>query len=144
VKSDLSTNFLYRLSASFENKLNESLEELDEIIMIRQKKLQLYNRLLDFNNDLIVDYHYSSQAVPWRKNIFVPKSFKNKIVNRLLNHNIPVSDWYPVVADMFGDENLYVNAKVIEDTILNFPLLISDEEIYRISNTVNSIVKIMN
>ena len=67
---------------------------------------------------------------------------KRKIINELLCDNVPVSDWYPVVTPIFGeDKNNYPNTYCIEQKILNFPLLIDDYEIQRICECINRVLE---
>ena len=143
INSDLSSNYLYRLPVSFEKKIWESIDSLDKIIAERRYKINIYSDSIRFNIESINDYSFSRHSVPWRMNVFVDKSIRSECIRQLLARQIPVSDWYPVVAILFGDSNNYPNANVIEKTILNFPLLIPDEQIRYISNELNQIIEVV-
>lgn len=144
VKSDLSSNYLYRLSGSFEENLYEELENLEDIISTRRRKLKLYDDIIRFDNISLRNYKFRAGSVPWRKNIFIDSALRSKFVQKLLLENIPVSDWYPVVSKLFDDNRNYPNALKMEQEILNFPLLISDEEVIHIANTINDILNTMS
>lgn len=138
VNDDLSENFLYKISPSFESLMLAQIEQLPSVIEERRRKLGLYNQYLRFDNELICDYSFYEKAVPWRKNITVDPSCRKDLVDHLLAEHIPVSDWYPDVSGLFGDDGNYPCVKHMEKRILNFPLLIPDSEIEYISKTINA------
>lgn len=143
VNEDLSGNYLYRIDSSFEKILLARINQLPTVIEERRYKLELYNQYLRFDHKLISDYAFSEKAVPWRKNIMVNPVCKTNLVNHLLEKQIPVSDWYPDVSSLFGDDGVYPSVKYMEKQILNFPLLIPDSEIEYISKTINSYLMCM-
>ncbi len=137
VHSDLRDNFLYRTSDEFSDTLIRSLSGLDKIISDRRRASNLYDRYLRYDGNDLSAYRFAEGAVPWRKNIFVRPDKRDGIVKRLLDKNIPVSDWYPSVGVLFDDYTVYPNVSAMERTVLNFPLLVSDEEIRDIADAVN-------
>lgn len=138
VNDDLYDNFLYKISPSFESLMLAQIKQLSSVIEERRHKLELYNQYLRFDNDQISDYSFSEKAVPWRKNIMVDPSYRKDLIDHLLDKHIPVSDWYPDVSVLFGDDRDYPCIKHMEKRILNFPLLIPDSEIIYISKTINA------
>lgn len=124
-------NFLFRLDdEKIEIVLNE-LNTLDEVIRIRDYKYSLYKEKLMNNYEI---YSFNEHSVPWRFNLFI--NDKDYFVEYCLKHNLPVSDWYPCVTPIFGDEKIYNEALWHEKHIVNFPLMISDSEIFNICNIV--------
>ena len=145
VNSDLSENFLYRLPDSFATEMIVQISsKLNDIINLRRRNNNLYDRLINFDQQNILNYYFVDGSVPWRKNIFVNKKWKHQFIKHLLDIHISVSDWYPVVSCLFNDTTKYENAQTMEDTILNFPLLLSDEEIYQIAHAINITIEKLN
>ena len=140
VKSDLFDNFIYRIDDSMSERIKNSVNDLEHIIIERRKKADLYNQLIKYN-DNIFRYHFDNGAVPWRQNVFVRPEIREKLISYLLEQGVPVSDWYPVITTMFDDNTVYPNAEKMEKMILNFPLLIPDEEIASICEHVNLAVE---
>lgn len=135
------SNYIYRLSPQLEGSLLEVAEKsILDIIERRETALRLYDELLEYN-DILLDYSFEKGAVPWRKNIYIYSSYRSIVVKELLKQNIPVSDWYPVIANLFGDNAKYPNAKSIEKSILNFPLMLDKTEIRRICEILNDVVR---
>lgn len=137
VHSDLRDNFLYRTSDEFSDTVIRSLSGLDKIISERRRASSLYDSYLRYDGSNLSAYPFADGAVPWRKNIFVRPEKRNEIVKRLLDKKIPVSDWYPSINIFFDDYTVYPQTAAMEQTILNFPLLISDDEIRNIADAVN-------
>lgn len=79
--------------------------------------------------------------MPWRFNVLVSQKIRPILVKKLLNSNVPVSDWYPVVTDLFSDNKYYNGGTQFQKTILNFPLLCSDEKIKNFAFIFNKIVE---
>ena len=69
--------------------------------------------------------------------MLVQQEEKDRFVQYLLENKVPVSDWYPVVVTIFGEENVYENATLLENKIINFPLLIGENKIREICGVVN-------
>lgn len=134
--NNIKNMFLFRIDKSFEEKVISSIENIEIEILKRKEAFQEYEILLKFNK-YMKRYHYLDGAVPWRYNILVEKNIKMKLIKFLLEKKVPVSDWYPVVTEMFGDEGVYINAKKMEDRIINFPLILSKKEIEIIAYNVN-------
>ena len=51
------------------------------------------------------------------------------MADALLAAGIPVSDWYPMMTELFGDTRVYPTANALGSEILNVPLDLSDDEI---------------
>lgn len=128
--------YLYRISCDFELEMERSLENFESVVERRRNETQLYRSLLKFNPDMC-EYIFLKGASPWRYNILVEPERRKPLIAYLLSNNVPVSDWYPVVTDIFFDEKEYPNAKFMEKRILNFPLITTEDEIVRICGIVN-------
>lgn len=119
--------FLHRISAEDSERIKVQLNVLPEIIKKRRECQQRYEKNLENAN--IEIYNYSSGAVPWRFNFFVDEANRKKIIYECLKNQLPISDWYPCVTNMFGvPTESFVGAKKHENTVLNFPIPISDTE----------------
>lgn len=128
--------FIYK-DLEIQSKVLQGLCQLDDICQLRKKKCKLYDQLIP-DNPLINKYHYSISAVPWRYNLFVRDDHHRKLIDYLLLHEIPVSDWYPNVTPVFGLKKHFEGVDHIEERIINFPLLIEDEKIMHIAETIKS------
>ena len=69
------------------------------------------------------------------------KSAKSAIIHRCLENHLPVSDWYPKVTPIFGDHQSYPGAELHETQIINFPLLIPDQQIKQICQIINEVLE---
>ena len=70
-------------------------------------------------------FPYTEGAVPWRFSFFVEPQMHKPIIDACLAAGVPISDWYPSVAPMFGDagqellnrlRNFISSVKHIDDT----------------------------
>lgn len=138
LKCNLKHLYLYQ-DHRFDNSVREIDDRLDEAIRTRRKNQKRYEELIRFSDYI---FQFKEGSVPWRFCMLVPSERKRKIINELLCDNVPVSDWYPVVTPIFGeDKNNYPNTYCIEQKILNFPLLIDDYEIQRICECINRVLE---
>ncbi len=123
-------DFVFRIDQSHGQWLYNQLGGLNEVIFQRRQKAHIYDHALaDLQS---IHYPYEVGAVPWRYNILVRnKNARKLIITHCLEAHLPVSDWYPNVTPMFGVDKR-PKAAIHEQWILNFPLLISDEQIQKI------------
>lgn len=128
--------FLYNVKEEFKEDIVKSISNLDEIIKTRKMKNKIYKENLKINKFVNI-FKNVENGVPWRFNILVESCIKKNIVKYLLENNVPVSDWYPSVAPIFGVSNIFINTNKMENEILNFPLMIEDNEIIKICNIFN-------
>jgi len=132
-----SDNFLYQLSYTQVKETFFEFKEWTSVVNMRIKRVEQYKKNLRFN-DLFIDYKFNEGAVPWRYNVFVSKKIRTSLIQFLLEKNVPVSDWYPCVVNMFGEnEEDYPVAREFGAEILNFPLMVSESEINRICGIIN-------
>ena len=132
---NLKEMFIYRCPG-IDRQIQKAMLNLESIIALRkcnQKKYESWIHQTDFYEN----YSFHEGAVPWRFCLLVSEEKKQEMVDKLLEQNVPVSDWYPVVTSIFGCNNEYPGAKTMERKIINFPLLIGEEEIQRICDCVN-------
>ncbi len=129
--------FLYRADTELEKDIYSSISKLDSIIKERRKCADLYDTLL-IENQYFKKYKFSSGAVPWRYNILIEKDTHDKLIKYLLENDAFVSDWYPCVTNIFFNDQKFINAKIHENTILNFPIPYSEEGIRHICSLINS------
>lgn len=127
--------FIHRVDNIAEMITNELLR-LPEVVCKRKAEWELYYRLLN-TNDRFKIYSYEEGAVPWRFNLFISPDQRDRFVAYLLEKMVPVSDWYPVVVSIFGEEKTYANASEFESQIINFPLLIGENKIKWICKVLN-------
>ena len=126
----------YYLSITEEEKTQvfECIDQLDRIVSERKRQHKLYLDALRIPEACY--YPFQPDSVPWRFNLLCMEGRK-ELINYCLKRNLPVSDWYPRVTPIFGDSDRYPGAYRHEKRILNFPLLISDDEIKEICSCVN-------
>lgn len=129
--------FVHKMNISDELFLDE-MNKLQSVIDQRRSEASLYSHLLS-KNPYVMDYHFEKGAVPWRYCFFVPPKEKKSVVEYLLDKNVPVSDWYPDVTKIFGYAERFKGVVEMESRILNLPLMIGEEKIRSICNTMNKI-----
>ena len=66
---------------------------------------------------------------------------RQKLIDSCLQQELPISDWYPSVQPMFGDQTELYGIQWHENHILNFPLLVSEDIIDEICKTIISCTK---
>ena len=97
---------------AFDEKIANIASALEESIENRLANYKYYSQAID-NKDII--YRFYEGSVPWRFNIMVPASIRRTVVEKLLEQNIPVSDWYPVVTPIFSvDKERFTGALEME------------------------------
>ena len=118
--------YLFSLPETEKTALREKLRGLAPVIRERRQALAYYaDRLRDTD---LTFYPYEKNSVPWRFNLLAEPEKRRRIIDLCLSRGLPVSDWYPRVTPLFGDAGDYPGALWHETHILNFPLLISDEQ----------------
>ena len=132
---NLRSVFIHRVN-HMEQRIKEEIVRLPDIIKARKREWQYYDQFLRKSSFFDV-YTYMDDGVPWRFNLLVQQEEKDPFVQYLLEKKVPVSDWYPVVVTLFGEENVYENATLLENRIINFPLLIGENKIREICGVVN-------
>lgn len=137
LRNNLRDVFLYRYP-EIGSEIKEAICGLSETVNLRRRKMALYQKLIQ-ENDILRIYKFHDGAVPWRFNLLVSEDFKQYFIDELLKQKVPVSDWYPSVTPIFGNQGNYKNTKIMENQIVNFPLLIDDDEIKRICDCINRI-----
>ena len=128
--------FIYRMNYN-ENELYDILRNLDRVVTQRRQEMLLYRDSIIQCSSFSV-YQYSVEAVPWRFSLLVAREHRKSFIQYLLDKGVPVSDWYPVVTPIFGIENQYEAATEMEREIVNFPLMIGNEKVLKISEYINS------
>ena len=117
---NLRDGFLFRLSDEQMMRLLDGLKGLDSSIAWRRNGLQDYERCLmecSFQR-----YEYVNGAVPWRMNLYVEPDLRKRLIAKMLECGLPVSDWYPRVTPFFSDIGVYPGAQWHEKHIVNFPI----------------------
>ena len=126
--------FLHKLDPRKKDWLVRQLDQLPEIIRKRRVAQARYAAALSVLP--AAPYPYENGAVPWRFNLFLEPKERGRVIAECLSRGLPVSDWYPQVTPMFQYGGDFPGARWHETHILNFPLLLSEQEIDRICETV--------
>lgn len=135
LKNHLRTVYIHN-EPGIDERIKAVLGKLEEVVSKRRAAVDIYVKNL--RTDLGFEiYPFSEGAVPWRFSLLVNTEVRRKMIDYLLEHNIPVSDWYPVVTPIFGEENKFYGASALGDRIINFPLMLEEEEIQEICWWVN-------
>lgn len=127
-------DFLHRISQEKKQWLFSQTEQLPQVIQARRNALRHYEKNLRGSSVRL--YPYSEMATPWRFNIFLEGDARRELIRSCLEKSLPVSDWYPRVTNLFDCEADFPGARKHEQQILNFPLLITGDEIDRICNEI--------
>jgi len=134
----LKPSYTFSLSAKEKQKiLDIIINDLDDVIRERKRKYSIYYDLLNCKDCI---YEFDQDAVPWRFNLIIGEERK-KLIDYCLERKVPVSDWYPLVTPIFRNKEHFEGAEWHEKHIVNFPILISDEQIFNICKTINSFYK---
>lgn len=126
-------NFLFKIDIDEKRMILNSIEKLDNVISLRREQYKLYKKMLEPKYHV---YNYENGAVPWRFNILI-ESYRDDFVKYCLDNLLPISDWYPCVTDIFGIDKEFKSAKWHGEHIINFPLMICEDEIIRICEVLN-------
>lgn len=128
--------FLYKVDKNFEQKIEEAVVDFEKVVSKRRTQVDLYKKSIKFNED-VKEYVFEKNASPWRFNVLVEPTIRKQLISYLLKNNIPVSDWYPNVTDIFFSTKNFDGVNFMENRILNFPLMINEEQIKHICETFN-------
>ena len=98
------------------------------------RRRRAYDRWVNMFRELVCDagveiYRYHPTGIPWRFSFFIEAGRRQRVADALLAAGIPVSDWYPMMTELFGDTRVYPTANALGSEILNVPLDLSDDEI---------------
>ena len=133
IREALRSSYIFSISLVQKEQVLESIAGLDFVIKQRRAKYELYCDKLSPLKQLF--YNYSNNAVPWRFNILLDDN-REEFISFCLKKGVPISDWYPKVTPVFGIEEEFSGASWHQEHILNFPIMIDDEEIDMICSTV--------
>jgi len=135
----LKRQFLYRITD------DGLLRQIDNCFSILTNESDAVRRKYDlFINNLpaYLIYNYSEGSFPWRFSILVDDAIiRKKIIEKLLSEKLFVSDWYPCIANAFGDNTNYPNARRMEREILNFSLRETEEDILKSCAIINTVLQ---
>lgn len=135
IQNHLQNMFLFRLSDVQISQIESKIKELPDVIRQRRKCLEQYREKLGCPEHAAL-FHYEEGAVPWRFNIFVDKNMRRPLIEVLLAKHMPVSDWYPCVAPIFGNTGSFPNTECFSDRVLNFPIPLEESEIKDICDVI--------
>lgn len=130
--------FLFRIDFEEAKKIKDSLGGLSDIIEQRRAENSLYSELLG-DISWIKQYNRSAGSVPWRFCFFVGEELRTELIGFMLERSLPVSDWYPIVTDIFGsaDKAAFPNTRIFEKQILNLPLMTGKDRIKQICGVIH-------
>lgn len=156
--------FIYRLDEEGERTVRRALTVADEIADAKRRLFRSCKQLWEQNwqnwgrgqsvdSEIDIEkrekrgrgqsvgfrvFPYTEGAVPWRFSFFVEPQMHKPIIDACLAAGVPISDWYPSVAPMFGDAGDYPGAQSMEASILNLPL--NDDAL---SSTIPEVIAIV-
>lgn len=138
LRNNMKHLFVFRSSETENERIKECLNGLSNVIHQRRLENRLFSALLS-DISWIRQYRYSEGSVPWRFCFFVSEELRSNLISFLLDRSMPVSDWYPVVTEIFGEEDhkAFPNAYSFEKCILNLPLLIGEDRIRQICSAIH-------
>jgi len=142
-QSDFRELFLFRSRPEWQDKINSAVvSRLDAEIQLRIDHAQIYHQAIEWNNvhDLR-EYKYVTGAVPWRYSLLLAPERRHLFIKTLLGAHIPVSDWYPTITELFANEEVFPNAEHMGNSIVNFPLTVSEKKIQEIGRTISKIMR---
>ena len=129
--------FIFKASSEQIARLSAGISKLNVIIDERRRNAMRYEDSLEWNAQ-IRRYTFHKGAVPWRYNVLIDETRRPALIAELLRRMLPVSDWYPVVAPMFGMYRPFPQAHRMERQILNFPVVdVTEDQIQVVTSTIN-------
>jgi len=131
-----SKNLFIYFDNSYDETISNNINQLNKIVSKRKENYSKYKKLI--NSKLVKEYVFNKGAAPWRYCFFIDKNIRKGFIDYLLQNNVPISDWYPNVTPIFGEKKKFCNVDLMEDEILNLPLLLNNEEISRICKIINN------
>lgn len=137
VPQSMKKSFLFSIDGNTEDSIIKNLGELNRIKKERRYNYQIYSDILS-KLDFLEEYDFLEGAIPWRYNMYISPSMKKDFINYCLSRQIPVSDWYPSVLPVFGIDKKLSETEWHEQRILNLPILLQQDEICRICDTIKS------
>ena len=130
-RRDFRRLFVFGIPAGLSEKMSNAVRaRLASEISMRRTACGVYDRCLTESGGRHVrGYSFGEGAVPWRWCVFVRPEIRRRVIDALLEHKVPVSDWYPSVVDLFHVEDRFANARAMGESLLNFPLGLQESEI---------------
>ena len=144
---DFRRMFIFGIPQGLAEKIYDAIQvRLSGEISQRRTACDLYARCLsEAGCRHLRNYPFANGSVPWRWCVFVSPEIRRRVIDALLEHKVPVSDWYPSVVKLFHIEDRFDNARDMGDSLLNFPLGLQEREIQSCVNllveTTNKIVE---
>ena len=133
-------DFVHRATPEEKTYLYAGLEKLPGIMEQRRQGWRCYENHLCAEQ--FTRYPYAELAVPWRYNILLNDATDTRVfICECLEAHLPVSDWYPNVTPLFGGKQPFPGSDWHEKHIVNFPLPADKQEILRICDVVNAILR---
>jgi dTDP-4-amino-4,6-dideoxygalactose transaminase len=127
-------SFIFTIDEEKKKLIFDSISNLSDIIKKRRKSYELYRDYL-YSVER-VSYKFENNAVPWRYNLLIDEEVRQNFIDYCLCNSLPISDWYPCVTPIFGDDKEYPGALWHEKHIVNFPLLIDEQKIKHICKAI--------
>lgn len=128
---DISTDRANEIIASIKSDLSNAVNE-------RRERQLAFEQIFDSFDIASERYRYGEGAVSWRFSFFVSGKDRQRLADAMLEAALPVSDWYPAMAELFDDNGEYPTAYNLGRTILNLPLTLSTQ---RFADACRLIVK---
>jgi len=112
-------SFLYKFDDSFSLQLHNSLDNLENLIFLRNKNAEyLKNRFKNIRGITILEPKYGSSY--WRFNIFV-ENYRDELFKYLLSKKYKVSSWYHSV-DLLFEKRMNLDTPIsdwVSENIIN-------------------------
>jgi dTDP-4-amino-4,6-dideoxygalactose transaminase len=142
--------YCYRVNDynEIQKKVLNQLDNLDEIIHLRQENWNFYKKRLE-RIDVINLPENNSTFVPWRFTFRISSSKRNSLVEFLRSENINASTWYPSLENRYQnnypfDEIKCPNSNRLTDEIVNLwvdPRIVDFQIINLTCNQIENFLK---
>lgn len=126
--------FLCSISSDQERQVREAVGTLQDCIELRRAAQCRYEELLR-NCSLpgAEAYPYGDGAVPWRFSMRVPAELRPVLIEKCLDRNVPISDWYPSIEGLFSPDPSCAMALKLGMEMVNLPLTVPMDAVARIA-----------
>ncbi len=128
--------FIYKINDNLIRNIKDGIKQLPNIIDDRNDKYNLFVKSLNKSNHFEI-MQLGEGSVAWRFSIIVYDVLERKeLIDKILNNNLFISDWYPNLGKIFSNDN-YPNADYIEKRVLNLSIMDLNENIIKVCNIIN-------
>ena len=132
--------YLFDIEQGKKNEILSEISQLSEVLKVRRGQQTVYDQVFKKHGFGGLVYKFERGAVPWRFVFFVNEELRQEVINECLQNQVPISDWYPSVEQLFGLSNSCSRASRFGKTVLNLPISVEEDSVGQYAETVCEIL----